>query len=83
MSTGRRIKQLREERGLSRQEVGDRIGITYMTVWRWERGKTDIRDSSFRTLRSLANLHGMHVVEYLRKIGLIRDGHSGGNGNNL
>ena len=37
-SAGARIKQRREELGLSMQDVGDRCGVAKSTVMRWENG---------------------------------------------
>ena len=36
---GARLKQLRERRGWSQQELAEHAGIPYMTVWRIEAGK--------------------------------------------
>ena len=37
MSLGTNIKQLREERGLTQEQVADKIGITFQAVSSWER----------------------------------------------
>ena len=36
---GRKIEHLREQRGISRQEVADLMGVTRQTVYRWEHGE--------------------------------------------
>ena len=36
---GERLKQLREERNLSQQELGDENGVTKDTLYRWEASK--------------------------------------------
>ena len=36
---GQRVRQWRERRRLSTQELSDRTGISYQTLWRIERGK--------------------------------------------
>lgn len=36
---GRRVTRIREERGLSQQELAQKAGTTYQTIWRIERGK--------------------------------------------
>ena len=37
MSLGTNIKQLREERGLTQEQIADKIGITFQAVSSWER----------------------------------------------
>lgn len=39
---GRRIKRAREEAGLSQPELGDRLGVSGQTVYRWERGMISV-----------------------------------------
>ena len=36
---GRRIQKYREERGMTRDELKDKIGVTVQTISRWESGK--------------------------------------------
>jgi transcriptional regulator with XRE-family HTH domain len=36
---GRRVTRIREERGLTQQELAARAGTSYQTVWRIENGK--------------------------------------------
>ena len=43
MNIGARIKQLRELRGLTLEQVGDSIGVNKATVQRYETGKIDIK----------------------------------------
>lgn len=35
---GRRVTQMREQRGLSIQALADKVGTSYQTIWRIERG---------------------------------------------
>lgn len=35
----RRLKELREERGLSQQELAEKLGVTKNTIFVWEKGK--------------------------------------------
>lgn len=39
--TGAELKVLRVRLGVTRQELGDAIGVNPVTVWRWETGKTN------------------------------------------
>lgn len=38
----RRIQEIRVAKKLSRQELADRLGVTYLQVYRIETGKTDV-----------------------------------------
>jgi transcriptional regulator with XRE-family HTH domain len=41
-STGNRIEARRRGLGLSRHELGQKLGTTRMTVWRIEKGKVQL-----------------------------------------
>jgi transcriptional regulator with XRE-family HTH domain len=36
---GARLREIREQRGWSQQELAERSGVTYMTIWRFEAGR--------------------------------------------
>ena len=40
MNTGKAIKTIREENGLSRPDLAKRVGITPASIWKIEAGKT-------------------------------------------
>ncbi len=46
----RTIRQLREERGWTQLELAYRLGVTPVTIYNWERGRTEPRVSQFRQL---------------------------------
>jgi transcriptional regulator with XRE-family HTH domain len=60
---GDRLKELRIERALTQEELGERAGIGKNTVNRLEQDKTDPRPS---TLRKLAAALGVAPAELLR-----------------
>ena len=49
----RTIRRLREERGWTQLEVAYRLGVTPVTIYNWERGRTEPRVSQFRQLARL------------------------------
>lgn len=48
-----RVEELREEAGLSRVDLAVACGVGEMTIRRWERGETEIKDEQKLTLASL------------------------------
>ncbi|MBR3844464.1 MAG: helix-turn-helix transcriptional regulator [Clostridia bacterium] len=52
-TVGKQIAQLRAEKGLTQSELGERIGISFQAVSKWERGET-LPDVSI--LPELANI---------------------------
>ncbi len=49
----RTIRRLREEHGWTQLEVAYRLGVTPVTIYNWERGRTEPRVSQFRQLARL------------------------------
>ncbi len=47
------IRRLREERGWTQLELASRLGVTPVTIYNWERGRTEPRVSQFRQLARL------------------------------
>jgi XRE family transcriptional regulator of biofilm formation len=59
---GRRIQALREKRGLSVQELANRAGTTYQSIWRIEREAQ--LDPSVALMKGIARALGVGV-DYL------------------
>ena len=59
---GRRVQRLREQRGMTVQELAERAGTTYQSIWRIERG-TQL-DPSIALIRGIARALGVGV-DYL------------------
>jgi XRE family transcriptional regulator, master regulator for biofilm formation len=64
---GQRIQRLRERRGLSVQELADRAGTTYQSIWRIERG--DQKDPSVALIRAIARTLGVGVDHLIDMFG--------------
>lgn len=64
-NTSERLKELRTERGLSMQELADRVGVAKSTVSRWEHGETLLDDAGNANVAKLANALGTSV-RYLK-----------------
>lgn len=59
---GRQIALLRKEKGLTQNELGDRLGVSFQAVSKWERGET-LPDTAI--LLDLANALGTSVDNIL------------------
>jgi XRE family transcriptional regulator, master regulator for biofilm formation len=64
---GQRIQRLREQRGLSVQELADRAGTTYQSIWRIERG--DQKDPSVALMKGIARALGVGVDHLISMFG--------------
>jgi transcriptional regulator with XRE-family HTH domain len=49
------LQQLREARGLSRLDVATGLGVTYVTIWRWEE-RTGLGQVTLETVEKLAKM---------------------------
>ena len=58
---GRRLKQLRKEKRMTQQQLGDRLRLARNTIAMYETG---IREPSFRTVQHIADIMGTSV-DYL------------------
>ena len=65
---GRRVQRMRERRGLSVQELADRAGTRYQTIWKIERGS--LREPSIVLAQKIAQALGC-TTDYL--IGMHED----------
>lgn len=58
MELGARIREIREDQGLSQEQLAERVGTAQSTISQLEQGE---RNPSYRTLRSLAKALGVSV----------------------
>jgi len=61
MIVGERIKQLRQERGLTQLDLAERLGVAQPVVCRFERG----HDMRLSTLQRIAEALGVSMVDLL------------------
>src|SRR5690554_4221365 len=62
------VTAAREHAGLTRSELGKRIGIAYATVWRWETGKQ--KPERADVVARVAQATGVNLDEALAAAGL-------------
>jgi transcriptional regulator with XRE-family HTH domain len=58
------LKQKRNDKGMTLQEVADRMGVTRTAVHCWETGKRSMYAS---TLMDYSNVLGVDLDEYIKK----------------
>lgn len=63
-SIARRIEEIRTRKGMSRQQLAERLGTTRMRIWRLENGKTQI---TVEVVSRIANELGVSVTSLYRK----------------
>lgn len=63
----RKIKSLRDERGLKRSWVAERLGVHYNTLKNWELG---LARPGTRELLALAKLYGVKPYDFYRDLDL-------------
>lgn len=60
---GAKVRELREQRGLTQLEVAYGTGITPQTLYSIERGATD--NPTIETVRAIARFYGVPIEELL------------------
>ena len=61
----RRIKEIREAKKLTRQELADKLGVTYLQIYRVEKGIVDV---SADALASYADALDVSATSFLREV---------------
>jgi transcriptional regulator with XRE-family HTH domain len=52
--TGKQLKKIRGQLGLTQAEMAERVGVAPNTVARWERGEIVIREPIARLIQSMS-----------------------------
>ena len=65
MNIADRIQCLRKNKGLSQEELADKVGVSRQAVSKWESGASDPSTSN---LSALAKLFGTTAEEILREL---------------
>jgi transcriptional regulator with XRE-family HTH domain len=68
---GSRIQEVREQCGLSVQELADRAGTTYQSIWRIERGAQ--LDPSVALMKGIARALGVGLDHLINMFGEDKD----------
>ena len=60
MTIGQRIKEARENAGMTQAELAKKLGIPYQSIGQWER---DVRNPKKETLQRIADALGVNILE--------------------
>ncbi len=63
MNIAERIRQSRKGKGLTQQNLADKLGLSYMTVRRWETGKTSPRMDEIEKLSKILGVDRNYIIE--------------------
>lgn len=66
---GRRIRQLRMQRGLTQAELAEKLNVSFQQIQKYERGRTSI---SLMRLQAIARALSVPTSDFLREEGSIR-----------
>ena len=72
MTTGERIKKIRQEKGLLQRELGEKIGVSQQMIGQWENGKSNPK---IETIQKIADALNVPHYELLGFDGSIRVNH--------
>lgn len=64
MNIGERMKQIREEKGLTQNEVAQRAGVTAASLSRWE---NEEREPTFQNVQRIAQALGVTMAEMVKE----------------
>ena len=62
MTTGRRVAQKRKELGLSQEALGEKLGVSRQSIYKWEEGRSFPQADN---LFALMELYGMELKDLL------------------
>lgn len=60
------LRELRDDRGLSQQELGDKVGLSYVQIGRIERGDSYPSPTSLKNLAKAFGLDRSDIVKAVR-----------------
>lgn len=62
MLLSERVKELRENAGLTQEELADRMGVQRNTVWRWENNRATMKADMLQHLAAVLNVDSEQLM---------------------
>ncbi len=63
----KRLTKIRNDRGMTQQELGDRLGLTKSSICRYEAGEREIKMSDFFKICDIYNVDAYALLDEVRK----------------
>ena len=64
MTIGERIKKIREEKGMTQQQLADKIGFSYQNISQYERGLRTPKSSTARKIADALGVDMWQIIEF-------------------
>ena len=68
MELSDRVKELREQAGLTQEELAEKMGVQRNTVWRWENKKANLRAENIQRLSAVLNIEASDLMNNKGKV---------------
>lgn len=62
-----RIKELREKNGILQKELADMMGVNYVSVSKWENGKSSPSEENLQKLAEILHCEPEKIIEDIKK----------------
>lgn len=63
-----RLKELRKEKGLSQQALADEIGVSKLTILRWEKGERELKSDKAQQLAEYFGVSVGYLLGYMANV---------------
>lgn len=63
MTAGERIKKIRQEKGLSQKELGEKLGVSQQMIGQWETGKANPKIETKKKIADALNIHLSDLID--------------------
>jgi len=72
MNISEKIRTLRKRKGLTQEQLGDLLGVSYMTVRRWETGKTSPKIKKIKKMSEILETSTEYLMNELDEVPLTK-----------
>lgn len=62
------LKEWRRLRGITMEDLAKRVGVSKVTIWKWEKGDTEPRISDMEKLRKALSLKAKDTITLPKRL---------------